>query len=912
MIYEHDKKEISESHVFLAQNNAGIYLEQLRGEIVRILDNEVISRETIKQLENELGVYKRAYAGLEAERIRNEQLIQDSQKKREDLENICQGHRVIALLDGDGAIFNSQLIAQGQSGGHIAAQKLSDAIMQHLASTNGVNRYQLWVYIFLNRRGLVDTFGRVGLAAAKTKFDEFIMGFNQAAERFLMLDVGSAKEAADAKIKALLEDEIRLPQTEKIIFGGCHDNGYVTTIRSHITAGFKNKLTLLRSYTDMAAGMNELELPSFTIPDLFISQKLGMPTPPSHINSIPVHMPTTVPTPAVPPPVERPKSHRPSLSIIQQGFDALPFASIEPEDPCRKQPPQPPSYSSAVQTLPKRAATPELDSSGSTTCDESEHGSPNIPQISLTNSRSRRINPNIVSVKLRKYVSFPANITCCSSSPSVYKPPPCTLFYLSTCKHGVDCKYGHDYLLQPEHYAEIRANAKKSPCPSRNKGKQDISLLGSRYTDKYKLGDICLWGDDCCYGHHCPMTTKCHFFKQNRCKFQGGTWNFFHLGCLAWTANLGAFDSVSLQLICIRNLRTNLPIWRTRKSRNLSSATVRRNTDLENRVAELEVELSVWKQAHSVALEASERESKAHNVQLAALNRQISNLDSFKNNNNALILCIINGDEFVFNRDLLNQGYQGGRTAAQHLTQAIAEQLSGEEVHVFGRLSFWITIYLNKAELAEDISGNGICTQDQFQAFLSNIFKSSLVSLKLFVSSLEVSNTALEKDQMLGKIVVLYTSHTQDNNNDRPNVFSLPRLVLDGLFLLEKLPRAPKKLAPLSTGPYSAVTSNGGLISPQSPPRPPGRPIDPSLPLHKRLLLLFNSFTRVVVLINLSENPPPCNEFYLMTCSKGAGVCKYSHDYNLTSDQLVSLANNAKKAPCNWLKNGIDLLSVYS
>ena len=67
------------------------------------------------------------------------------------------------------------------------------------------------------------------------------MGFNQAAERFMMVDVGSEKEAADAKIKgrcstsirvrtvthwfhlffpALLEDEIRLPQTEKIIFGG--------------------------------------------------------------------------------------------------------------------------------------------------------------------------------------------------------------------------------------------------------------------------------------------------------------------------------------------------------------------------------------------------------------------------------------------------------------------------------------------------------------------------------------------------------------------------------------------------------------------------------------------------------------------------------------------------------------------
>lgn len=47
-------------------------------------------------------------------------------------------------------------------------------------------------------------------------------------------------------------------------------------------------------------------------------------------------------------------------------------------------------------------------------------------------------------------------------------------------------------------------------------------------------------------------------------------------------------------------------------------------------MAELEVELSVWKQAHSVALEASERETKAHNVQVAALNRQISNLDCFR------------------------------------------------------------------------------------------------------------------------------------------------------------------------------------------------------------------------------------------------------------------------------------------
>lgn len=145
--------------------------------------------------------------------------------------------------------------------------------------------------------------------------------------------------------------------------------------------------------------------------------------------------------------------------------------------------------------------------------------------------------------------------------------------------------------------------------------------------------------------------------------------------------------------------------------------------------------------------------------------------------------------------------------------------------------------------------------------------------------------SALEKDQILGKLVLLYSTH--DNTTvDNPGMYSLPRLVLNKLFLPERLPRVVKKLAPLATGPFSSVTSNGGLISPQSPARSVGRPIDSSLPLHK-------------------QNPPPCNEHYLMACSKGAGICKYSHDYVLTPEQLVSLANNAKKAPCNWLKNGV-------
>ena len=88
--------------------------------------------------------------------------------------------------------------------------------------------------------------------------------------------------------------------------------------------------------------------------------------------------------------------------------------------------------------------------------------------------------------------------------------------------------------------------------------------------------------------------------------------------------------------------------------------------------------------------------------------------------------------------------------------------------------------------------------------------------------------SALEKDQILGKLVLLYSNH--DNIAvESPGTYSLPRLVLNRLFLSESVPHVVKKLAPLATGPFSSVTSNGGLISPQSPARSVGRPIDPSL-----------------------------------------------------------------------------------
>ncbi|KAJ7507656.1 hypothetical protein B0H11DRAFT_132952 [Mycena galericulata] len=343
---------------------------------------------------------------------------------------------------------------------------------------------------------------------------------------------------------------------------------------------------------------------------------------------------------------------------------------------------------------------------------------------------------------------------------------------------------------------------------------------------------------------------------------------------------------------------------------NLSNSTLKQNAFLEGRVAELEMELGLWRSAHAVSIEASERELKAHQRLVSTLNRQISTRDLF-DNQNPLILCVINGDDKLFNGSLLVRGQQGGIAAAQGLTQTIATYLSSEGLLIFGRISFWMTVYFNRGDLLDKLIGSNICSVQQFDAFVAGFSQCSprfsLVdvgyldgtdtkireyiqtyarfpqTLKLFIGGNDPQYTstfdALENEKLLGKVVMMYAG-------DGVNAMSiaLPSLRVDGIFMDQQLQQIVQKPPPLNV---NSAVSVGGLISPQSPAsHTSGRTIDISLPLHK-------------------QNPPPCNEHYLMTCSKGPSLCKYSHEYILTPEQLASLSSNAKKAPCNWLKNGL-------
>ncbi|KAJ7742450.1 hypothetical protein DFH07DRAFT_41439 [Mycena maculata] len=420
---------------------------QTSDDVYKFMNHEKSSQETIRKLENELSVYKLAISGLEAERDRFRKLQDETVKEVTFLKDQVKGHRVVTLIDGDGSIFSSDIIAQGQHGGHLAACSLSDSITQFLSTNYGAAPYQLWVYLFYNKRGLTDTFNRVGLGSLNKAYEDFVVGFNQATERFTMVDVGSMKEAADTKLRVYLDDDIRLPQTFKIIFGGCHDNGYASSLRSQMTAGFRDKLILLKGYTQMANAIAALDLPSLEIPDLFMPHKLA-----AGCRWMPASNQVVTDT-------------DPILD------ESSPMLLGEPDETDSTGP----SYSRVLQgAAPNREKSPREQSPSTEASGEASYtGFPGTRHI-------------IPGIRLSKH-----------------KPPPCTLFYLSNCKHGTQCKYGHDYLMSEEHFQELRDNAKLGPCPMINRD------------------EVCTWGDACCYGHYCPHSTKCPFYKLGKCKFRG-------------------------------------------------------------------------------------------------------------------------------------------------------------------------------------------------------------------------------------------------------------------------------------------------------------------------------------------------------------------------------------------------------
>ncbi|KAL8786114.1 MAG: hypothetical protein Q9213_002980 [Squamulea squamosa] len=137
---------------------------------------------------------------------------------------------LLCLVDGDGYLFNDNLISQGALGGGEAANRLLNNIKRHIQQYDGAMHWKIIVRVYANIEGLLKKFAYIGFTEEENALRQFVAGFTQSQPLFDFIDAGQGKERSDHKIKEQLSLFVNNIQCKHILLGVAHDNGYVPTL----------------------------------------------------------------------------------------------------------------------------------------------------------------------------------------------------------------------------------------------------------------------------------------------------------------------------------------------------------------------------------------------------------------------------------------------------------------------------------------------------------------------------------------------------------------------------------------------------------------------------------------------------------------------------------------------------------
>ncbi|KAL8754885.1 MAG: hypothetical protein Q9199_004029 [Rusavskia elegans] len=137
---------------------------------------------------------------------------------------------LLCLIDGDGYLFEDNLVSQGATGGGEAANRLLNNIKCHIQKHDGAMHWKIIVRVYANIEGLLKKFAYIGFTEEEKALRQFVAGFTQSQPLFDFVDAGQGKERADHKIKEQLSLFVNNIQCKHIMLGVAHDNGYVPTL----------------------------------------------------------------------------------------------------------------------------------------------------------------------------------------------------------------------------------------------------------------------------------------------------------------------------------------------------------------------------------------------------------------------------------------------------------------------------------------------------------------------------------------------------------------------------------------------------------------------------------------------------------------------------------------------------------
>ena len=200
-------------------------------------------QETLTEVLAKYGALIESYKRLKSD-------YEEERESRERYKQMARGQErnpfVLVLVDGDGYIFDDDLVSNGAEGGQRAAHLLNESIMASMRM-RGLENCRVMVRVYTNLVGLSKVLSRVKLCGAeKRSLAAFAANFTRSNELFDFVDAGELKENADSKIRALFRQFVDNTQCRHIYFAGCHDVGYINELLPH--KNNREKITLVKNY----------------------------------------------------------------------------------------------------------------------------------------------------------------------------------------------------------------------------------------------------------------------------------------------------------------------------------------------------------------------------------------------------------------------------------------------------------------------------------------------------------------------------------------------------------------------------------------------------------------------------------------------------------------------------------------
>ncbi|KAK3707223.1 hypothetical protein LTR37_012223 [Vermiconidia calcicola] len=174
---------------------------------------------------------------------------EEERDSRERYKQMARGQErnpfVLVLVDGDGYVFEDDLVSTGTEGGQQAARLLHDAVKDSLRS-RGLDHCRIMVRVYANLAGLSKHLSKAKLTGPeKRSLAPFAASFTRSYDLFDFVDAGDLKENADFKIRAMFRQFAENAQCRHIYFAGCHDVGYVSELTPYV--GNRDRITLIRT-----------------------------------------------------------------------------------------------------------------------------------------------------------------------------------------------------------------------------------------------------------------------------------------------------------------------------------------------------------------------------------------------------------------------------------------------------------------------------------------------------------------------------------------------------------------------------------------------------------------------------------------------------------------------------------------